>query len=141
MPPPSSVGETNPVAILNDFYSDYSQVQVKEPLREFSIFPGLPFDISAAIWKCVLQRHRLIRITVVDNDDNSTSLAKPILQPLYTARNGLGNTISGKYYRFFVTSNHSLSPLLRVCRESRLAALQFYRVHIPYDFNTYGKQP
>jgi len=48
--------------------------------------------------------------------------------------------ISGEYYRLSVTTNHHLSPLLRMSRESRQAALEFYRVQIPCDFNNYGER-
>ena len=129
------VGKTK--AILNDFHSDQSQAG--EALPQFPMFPRLPIEIALAIWKCVLQRHRLISITVIDNDSNN-SPPRSSPQSLYTARNGLGNTISRKNYRLSITTNHRLSPLLRVSRESRQAALEFYRLHIPCDFNVHGER-
>jgi hypothetical protein len=133
------VGATKPsTIILNDFHSDHSQAQ--EILPEFPLFPSLPIEISLAIWKCVLQRHRLISITVIDNDGKNGSPPRSPSQSLYTARNERGNTISGKNYRLSVTTNHRLSPLLRVSRVSRQAALEFYRVHIPGDFDIHGQR-
>lgn len=131
------VGEARSSLILNDFHSDYSQAE--EALLEFPLFSSFPIEICLAIWKCVLQRHRLISITIIDNDGNGSPSRSPS-QSLYTARNGIGNIISGKNYRLSVTTNHRLSPLLRASRESRQAALEFYRVHIPYDFNIYGER-
>ncbi|MCJ1246588.1 hypothetical protein MMC30_003797 [Trapelia coarctata] len=117
------VGETKPLTILNDFHTDHSQTE--EALLEFPLFPSFPTEIALAIWKCGLQRHRLISITVIDNDGNDSPPQSPP---------------RGKNYRLSVTSNHRLSPLLRVSHESRQAVLEFYRVHIPCDFNTHGER-
>jgi len=45
-----------------------------------------------------------------------------------------------KNYRLSINSNYRLNPLLQVCRESRRAALEFYRLHIPYDLEVHGEQ-
>lgn len=123
---------TAPSTILNDFHSD--RPTAKEAAAEFPQFSRLPVEILLAIWKCTLQRHRLIGITVLDESEDDDE------PPLYTARNSLGNTISGERYRLLVTTNHRLTPLFWVNRQARQAALEFYRVHISYDFNAYGER-
>jgi len=133
------LSETKPITLLNDFHTEYHQPLFEKPLREFSIFPSLPFDISSAIWKCVLQRHRLISIDIIDKD-NTASPTKYLPSRPYMDKNTLGNTISGKAYQLAITSNHRLHPLLRVCRESRRAALEFYRLHIPYNLKVHGER-
>ncbi|KAL9120206.1 MAG: hypothetical protein Q9187_003240 [Circinaria calcarea] len=125
--------------ILNDYHSDYSRDEHKKVVLEFPLFPRLPTEISLTIWKYALQHHRLISITVIDNDrDGAPPWTRN--QSFYATKNGLRNTISGKRYRLSVTTNHRLSPLLRVSCESRQAALQFYRVHIPCDPDTHDER-
>ena len=108
----------------------------KEAAAEFPHFSRLPVEIRSAIWKCSLQRHRLIGITVVDETEDDDDY-KP---PPYTARNSLGNIISGQRYRLSITTTHCLTPLFWVNGLARQAALEFYRVHISYDFNAYGER-
>lgn len=131
--------KTTNVTLLNDFYTDYPQAHVEKPLVEFSLFPSLPHEICSAIWKCNLRRHRLISIQVTDEDDTACPSGPSSSLP-YTDTNGLGNIISKRNYRLSVTSNHRLSPLLQVCHGSRRAALEFYRLHIPYDLKAHGEQ-
>lgn len=135
----AQVGENKPSIILNDYYSDYSRDEKEKALQEFPLFPRLPTEISLTIWKYVLQHHRLISITV--NDKNRGG-PPPWTRDrsLYTTKNGIGNIISGKHYRLSITTNHRLSPLLRTSRESRQAAVEFYRVHIPCDPDTHGER-
>jgi len=134
MPPSGNgspeIGEPKPLVILNDLHSD--DAQAKQALQEFPIFPSFPTEICLAIWKCVLQRYRLISITVIDKDCNG-SLPRSPPRSLSTSRNGLGTMISGEYYRLSVTTNHHLSPLLRMSRESRQAALEFYPVAFYFE--------
>ena len=122
-----------------------------EDLHEFPIFSQLPLDISAAIWRCVLQCYRLIVIEVTEDNSNNNNnqaddpqnlpLSKSTHQePLSSRKNSLGNTISERNYHLRITTCHRLHPLFQVCHESRQAALQFYRVHIPSDFSTHGNQ-
>lgn len=145
-PPPTTSGhvsvqlyETKPVTLLNDCYTKNHLPPFGKHLIEFSIFPNLPVDISSAIWTCVLQCHRLITINVIDKG-NTTSPTKYLPSLPYMDKNGLGNTISGKDYRLSITSNHRLHPLLQVCGGSRRAALEFYRLHIPYDLKVHGER-
>ena len=125
------------MGILNDVYSDQSHREGAWP--EFPMFAGFPLEIALTIWQCVLQRHRLISITITENDDDVLPHSTPP-QPPYTVRNESGKLICGENYRLSVHTNHCLSPLLGVSRQSRQAALEFYRLHIPYNFQLYGKQ-
>lgn len=136
----AQVGENRRSIILNDYHSDYSRDENKKALLKFPLFPRLPTEISLTIWKYVLQRHRLISITVIDKDrDGPPPWTRN--RSFYVTKNGMGNIISGKNYRLSITTNHRLSPLLRVSHQSRQAALQFYRVHFPDDPDTHGERP
>ena len=124
---------------IKDFHSDYLHFEKEEALLNFPPFSRLPNETSSAIWKYALQSHRLINITVTDKDrDGPAPWSRARLQ--YTGKNGRGNIISGRNYKLSVTTSHRLHPILQVSRESRQAALQFYRVHIPCDFNTNGER-
>jgi hypothetical protein len=54
--------------------------------------------------------------------------------PPYSTTNTLGNIISGEAYFIIVRGLHLYSKLMRVNRDSRNAALNFYRVHLPCYF-------
>lgn len=127
--------------ILNDLYS--SPTQADEAPRGFSLFTRFPPELSSAIWKCALQHHRLISITLTDThskDDYGDPPPPSSPRIPYTARNGLGNTISGENYRLSITTDHRPSPLLRTSHGSRKAALEFYRVHLPRDWHARSEQ-
>ncbi|KAF4625590.1 hypothetical protein G7Y89_g12575 [Cudoniella acicularis] len=116
-----------PLTILNDFHSDYYQTNAV--LSEFPDFPRLPIEIRSSIWKLNLLRHRIIGITLTNKSHNGSP---PPCTP-YTSKNDLGNIISLKNYYVSVFTDHRLSPLFQVSHESRQAALEFFRVHIPMD--------
>ena len=131
------VNETKSRTILNDFHSN--RCRATEALIEYPKFASLPLELSLAIWKFVLQQHRFISITVREKSyDSSVPHIPPRLQ--YTAKNELGNTISGRDFQLTFNTNHRLSSLLHVSHESRQATLEFYRVHIPYGFDSQGDQ-
>ncbi len=123
--------------LLNDF--SHSEAV---GLQEFLIFSRLPLDISAEIWRCALQCYRLIVIEVMGDNQagRQSSTLETAHQEPFNRVNNLGNTISKGEYHLRITTNHRLSPLFQVCHESRQAALQFYRVHIPSDYSTHGSQ-
>jgi len=120
--------------LLNDCTAD-------KPLAdEFTIFSKFPTEIAMKIWKYVLHRNRLIGISVIENTcntDGSDAESPPLpVQKVYTLKNALGNIITGPEYHLRITTVHKLSPLFRVNRQSRQAALEFYRVHIPHNLTT-----
>ena len=136
----AQVGDPPSSTILNDYHSDSPPIGEQEGLLEFPLFPRFPPEIRSAIWRCALQRYRLISIGVVHEGDNGPPpWARGDPWP-YTARNRMGNTISGMKYHLNVVKDYRLSPLLRVSRESRQVVLRFYRVHIPCDWNAHGEQ-
>lgn len=108
--------------LLNDFYSDYSRAEQQS--STFIPFPRFPTKISLAIWKSFLQRYRLITLDIRANVADESLL--------YSERNNLRNIISGSYQLSIATDNH-LSTLLQVNSQSRQAALEYFRVHIPYE--------
>ena len=119
--------------LLNDFHSDQAGTDALPSFRQFS---HLPLELILLVWKHVLQRHRLISISIIDKAH------QPPWEDIEIhdiTRNSLGNIISGTNYRIQITTHHLLTPLLCVSRESRQAALDFYRVHIPYDRKRYGE--
>ncbi|PYH93331.1 hypothetical protein BO71DRAFT_399805 [Aspergillus ellipticus CBS 707.79] len=81
----------------------------KEPT--FPSFPSLPTELRLKIWQHAMQRPRFIRIR------------------LYPARQG-----ETEKPRMIIDGQAALSKLLHVSRESREAALGFYRAHIPCEF-------
>jgi hypothetical protein len=88
----------------------------------FHPFPLLPTELRLKIWRCSLERRRILRI-FIGNYDFHPDL-KGVDQP---------NEDSHCYP--VVAGYQSLSKLLRVNRESRQAAMEFYRVRIPCRFS------
>lgn len=131
------VDELTSTVLINDFHSDHVKTVVEGTPRSFPQFSRLPTEIAFIIWWHVLQKHRLISITVTDKarspfwetDDLQTG-----------EENSLGRAISGKNYKLQTNTHHISSPLLRTSCGSRQAALEFYRVHIPYDRKSYGER-
>lgn len=125
-------GKSKSTVLLNDFHSDHV-AGTGGTLNSFSPFPRLPVELRLSIWKRFLQRHRLISITVVDKAHHSPYEDLP---EQCNQRNSLGNKITGKNYKLQITTQPLQTPLLRVSSESRQAALDFYRVHVPFDRNS-----
>lgn len=101
--------------------------------RSFTLFSRLPAELRLDIWQASLKHGRLVqvKITTAQNDDRGNSDQGE--DSLYMNRNTLGNVVSGARYRLTVKAQ-LYSKLLRVSREARQAALQFYRVHLPCRF-------
>ena len=112
----------------------------------FEKFQRLPIEIRLCIWRSSLEHHRLLEALVEAPPSFESERATPweykqhmptsIAQqkPEYTTTNSLGNLISGQRVLVIVKSYQLYSKLLRVNRESRGAALRFYRVHFPCHF-------
>ena len=131
----ATVGGAHSTDIINDYHMD--DTQTSETFHTFPQFTRLPTEIAFAVWQHALEQHRLICITIANKDPRSPPpWARP--QQLYSQENEQGRTISGRNYKLLVTTAHRLHPVLQASRESRQAALQFYRVHIPYDLEAYG---
>lgn len=89
----------------------------------FTCFSHLPTELRLLIWHFSLCHYRLLKIAL------DFTLAPHPLPPLYQSKNRLGNIISNYGYVTEVRGNKIYSKLLRVNKESRGAALNFYRVH------------
>ncbi|KAK0653107.1 hypothetical protein B0T16DRAFT_490830 [Cercophora newfieldiana] len=87
----------------------------------FHHFPLLPTELRLKIWKLSLQRRRIIRINIhlYEYQPDVKEVDKP--------------NENDKHFPV-VAGYQSLSKLLRVNRESRQAAQEFYRVHFPCRF-------
>lgn len=121
-------GTSNDIILLNDYHSGHLRATTQGTLVSFSQFPLLPAELRLSIWKFTLQEHRLIPVAVIDGDDKESS------EEQQRVKNNLGNEISGENYTFQINSlDFTPTPLLQANRESRQAALEFYRVHVPYD--------
>lgn len=96
----------------------------------WALFPQLLPELRLHIWQVFLQQHRMIELGIrADGDENGPQ------SHYYTDRNHLGNIVSGRNYSLTISGRGytaSLSPLLRVSSEARQAALDFYRVQLPF---------
>ena len=129
--------EPDGTTILNDFHSDQVNANIEGTVSSFPKFSLLPTELRLLIWKYVLQQHRLISITVVDKAHQAPRKSRSVQS---STRNSLGNVVSGECYKLQIATYHMLTPLLRANCESRGAALEFYRVHIPYDRGSHGER-
>ncbi|KAI0381202.1 hypothetical protein F5Y04DRAFT_256004 [Hypomontagnella monticulosa] len=94
----------------------YQQIQGE---REFPQFSLLPKELRLDIWEHEMRRHRIIVIRAEIPFD--PYMEGPSVEDL---------PVEGP----FVDGDKILSKLLRINREARQAALQFYRVHMPCTF-------
>ncbi|KAL8295702.1 hypothetical protein RB600_001257 [Gaeumannomyces tritici] len=112
----------------------------------FRFFQRLPVELRLIIWLHTLRRSRWVPLDIVLPEDEEFrakwpgqvgAASGPSHQnkerpPSYTTTNSLGRVISGKDYYFAVHDDGSaLSPLLRVSKEARKVALDFYRLRLP----------
>ncbi|KAL8938345.1 MAG: hypothetical protein Q9216_003946 [Gyalolechia sp. 2 TL-2023] len=125
--------EITPQPQLEVFNPTVDHRSDQEP--SFSSFPLLPTELRLTIWRHTLQCRRIIKLDLEglrgwtgteplwcnDLDDHTitTSIAR------------------GERYRILLNGRQVLSKLLRVTRESRLAALTFYRAHLPCTFRSH----
>ncbi|ROW01880.1 hypothetical protein VMCG_05571 [Cytospora schulzeri] len=122
------------VKLYNDVHFRKSHPVIYD---SFALFPLLPRELRLHIWLLFLQRHRMIELGIhaADATDEQQSC-------YYTDRNRLGNTVSGRNYTLSIKGRGyaaSLSPLLRVSKEARYIALDFYRIQLPFPRNN-GEQ-
>ncbi|KAI0880898.1 uncharacterized protein GGS22DRAFT_173724 [Annulohypoxylon maeteangense] len=86
--------------------------------NNFPLFPLLPTELRLLVWRLSLHRHRIIRIKIPT-------------RPWHSQPDTQEEFIAAMHNEFPVVPGHQvLSKLLRVNRESREVALQFYRVHM-----------
>ncbi|OTA54487.1 hypothetical protein K449DRAFT_417022 [Hypoxylon sp. EC38] len=92
-------------------------------LIKFDLFPNLPPELRFKIWNSSLEHQRIIKVR----------LRNRVLMNGLLARQGVTRpkTREGERYSVVVDGYHTISKLFRVTRESRDAALSFYRVHLP----------
>lgn len=97
------------------------QSQLSGQESGFTLFSSLPHEIRQKIWRYSIRCQRIIQVHLeVNNGD---------LNPSDAISNGF--TIR---YNTVVTGYQAISKFFRVSSESRVAALRFYRVHLPCRF-------
>jgi len=99
----------------------------------FDRFPMLITELRLLIWQYSLQQPRLLEAIVKLGHGEDAADSRDA-SPLYSTTNALNKLVSGRNYTFTVQGFPLYSKLLRINRESREAALKFYRLHMPCDF-------
>lgn len=84
---------------------------------DFHQFSQFPPEIRCLIWEKALSHERLVRVNLTHGHTHSSTED--------TARPD---------YEVFVHMDSKISKLFRITRESRRAALNFYRVHLPCQY-------
>ncbi|PQE24955.1 pectinesterase precursor protein [Rutstroemia sp. NJR-2017a WRK4] len=111
------------IALFNDEHFAPSR---KQSSLQFHLFSGLPREIRLCIWSLSLIQRRFVPIRgkKTNYDDQL---------PPYSSRNELGKIVSGSHYELSINAPESFiaSPLFSTTRESRFAALDFYRLRLP----------
>ena len=115
---------TQPLKLYNDvhFGADHDN----DKLQTWTPFRRLPAELRLHVWLLALRQYRLVEVYFEPWYGSQSNL--------YTERNHLGRLVSGRKDRLTLVGGGyaaSLSPLLRVSREARQAALSFYRIHLP----------
>ncbi|KAH7234429.1 hypothetical protein B0J15DRAFT_431837 [Fusarium solani] len=97
--------------------------QSNADLKEFTLFSKLPTELRFKIWKHSLEHPRILKV----------HLRYPSAFDSKLAYDGQTRPAShqSQNYRPVVEGYQTLSKLLRVNKDSRGAALSFYRVHLP----------
>ena len=90
---------------------------VNDQGSKFHCFPLLPAELRQKIWLHSMQRERLLTV----------ELQLVSSYEIYGSWNGL---LNDKLYKVFVENCEIMTKLFWVTRESRQAALRFYRVSI-----------
>lgn len=85
----------------------------------FDRFQQLPAEIRLMVWQNLVDRNRLINVEITALADDTTEDSQP-------------TTTSSKSYALDMELGSTQNVLLSVNRESRSAALKFYRVHLPF---------
>lgn len=142
---PVGAAEYSQVSTLNDYGANSST---------FPAFPTFPAEDRIMIWKAHMQQPRIVSIELVDQDNDRIQPVPRL--PAYRPRrrgdkNSMGRTVSGRHNRIAVARRFATglladaqyyyppNPLFYVNWESPVAALEFYRVHLPYNYDTYGE--
>lgn len=111
---------------MNKMEESKSHLQIfnniwNSPRKEsgFTCFPLLPTELRLKIWRCSLQRERIIRVHFFHARASADYYA-----PF---------NLHGRDMQYFVAveGRRALSKLLLVNQEARQTALRFYRVHFP----------
>ena len=89
----------------------------------FHCFPLLPTELRRKVWRHALERRRLIKIFIHN-------------YRFHPSAKSADSTDDSIHHYPVVVGYQSLSKLLRVNRESRQAALEFFRVAIPCRFSS-----
>lgn len=113
------------LALYNDVYF---KTGLPYPFDSWAHFPRLPTELRLRIWQLVLQRHRMIYLTI-------HAPRGYVQSRCYVDRNHLRRIVSGRDYTLSIPGQgHApmLSPLLRVNRDARQAALDFYHIQLPF---------
>ncbi|KAJ9149720.1 hypothetical protein NKR19_g5518 [Coniochaeta hoffmannii] len=111
------MASTKKAGLLNDTYAAKGS---RDESPAFRLFPRLPPELRSAIWNASLRRWRIITVRIAGPDPSSSD---DVLKER-------GNE---HRYRVIAHQHYRHSELLRVSREARAAALDFYRVHLPCD--------
>ena len=99
-------------------------ITAHDEVSSFPLFPLLPKELRLKIWQHSLQRQRFINVRLKDKTQQNATQVTESTEP----------TTKTQPYCAIVYGYQVLSKLLRVSSESRQAALEFYRVHIPCRF-------
>lgn len=99
----------------------------------FRPFARLPKEVRLQIWQHILQRQRMISVTLEACTDAKDGQDSQDREPIShsSVPDNCSKSSSRKQYQATVTSRQFLSVSFRVSHESRTAALEFYRVHLP----------
>jgi hypothetical protein len=98
--------------------------------QTFHLFPSLPKELRLLIWNHALHRQRTIKIYLSDPWIEDPSTIAQRITAINT--NNDPETQTAGYYTVTTDTRPVHSKFLRVCKESWIGALMFYRAHIPY---------
>lgn len=111
------MASTKKAGLLNDTYA--AKVS-RDESAVFRLFPRLPPELRRAIWDASLRRWRIITVRIAG--------------PRPSSSDDVSKESADKHrYRVIAHQHYRHSKLLRVSREARAAAIQFYSVHLPCD--------
>jgi hypothetical protein len=122
---------TNTADSSNEHFQIFNPVP--QPVATFSLFPRLPTDIRYLILEKALSHERLLRIAVqavAREEKKPTTNSAKTRRHLYKP---------GRGYHIILKERQAISKLFCVISESRQAALSFYRVHLPCQYDWGGK--
>jgi hypothetical protein len=120
--------------LFNDVYFSRWEEPIPPSLSIWAPFPRLPAELRLHIWQLSLQQHRMIEVDIYPTAGDHADT------PQYADRNHLGRIVSCRSPSYtsrlrghgsYAAYAASLTPLLRVSREARAAALSFYHIHLP----------